>query len=128
MVDSQRGMVTQILQAVERRDERRRSKHGGSMKRFDADEVDLTIETPSIDVLALDDALERLAQRDRRSADIVMLRYFAGLNIEETAKVLGISDPTVARDWQFARCSLRPTDSARAERLMPPCHDGRSAG
>jgi RNA polymerase sigma factor (TIGR02999 family) len=81
-------------------------RHGGSMKRVDADAIDLPIEIPSVDMLALDDALERLAQRDRRSADIVMLRYFAGLTIEETAKVLGISDPTVARDWQFARLFL----------------------
>lgn len=91
-------------------------RHGGSMKRVDADGVDLPIETPSIDVLALDDALERLAQRDRRSADIVMLRYFAGLTIEETAKVLGISDPTVARDWQFARLFLY-------DQLAPREHD-----
>jgi RNA polymerase sigma factor (TIGR02999 family) len=82
------------------------ARHGGSMKRVNADYVDLAIQEPSVDILALDEALERLSQQDRRAADVVMLRYFAGLTIEETAKVLGISDPTVARDWQFARLFL----------------------
>jgi RNA polymerase sigma factor (sigma-70 family) len=57
-------------------------------------------------VLALDEALESLRRRDERKCDVVMLRYFAGLTIEETAKVLNISEPTVERDWRFARALL----------------------
>jgi RNA polymerase sigma factor (TIGR02999 family) len=82
------------------------AKHGGSMKRVDADDVDLPIEAPPVDMLALDEALEQLAQRDRRAAEVVMLRYFAGLKIDETARVLKISIPTVSRNWQFARLFL----------------------
>jgi RNA polymerase sigma factor (TIGR02999 family) len=81
-------------------------KHGGSMRRTDADVVDLAIEEPAVDMLALDEALDRLSQQDQRAADVVMLRYFSGLTIEETAKMLGVSDATVARDWQFARLFL----------------------
>lgn len=82
------------------------ARHGGSMQRVDAHEADLAIELPSTDMLALDEALECMSQQDKRATDVVMLRYFAGLTIEETAKVLGISDSTVARDWQFARLFL----------------------
>jgi len=81
-------------------------KHGGGRQRLDPDDLDLAIESPSDDVLALDEALERLRAQDARKADVVMLRYFAGLTIEETAQVLGISDTTVERDWRFARLAL----------------------
>jgi RNA polymerase sigma factor (TIGR02999 family) len=96
--------MRQIL--VEQARRKQAVRHGGSLKRLDADAVDLAIEEPPVDMLALDEALERLSHQDRRSADVVMLRYFAGLTIEETGRVLGISDPTVARDWQFARAFL----------------------
>jgi RNA polymerase sigma factor (TIGR02999 family) len=96
--------MRQIL--VEQARRKQAVKHGGSMKRVNADAIEIEIDAPSVDMLALDEALERLACQDRRSADVVMLRYFAGLTIEETAKALGISDPTVARDWQFARAFL----------------------
>jgi RNA polymerase sigma factor (TIGR02999 family) len=81
-------------------------KHGGGQERLDADDVDLPIEPPADDILALDEALERLRESDTRKADVVMLRYFAGLTIEETAKVLGTSETTVERDWRFARLTL----------------------
>jgi RNA polymerase sigma factor (TIGR02999 family) len=91
---------------VEQARRKARYKHGGDRKRLDADEVDLLIEPPSEDVLALDEALKRLQERDERKARVVMLRYFAGLTIEETAKVLNVSEPTVERDWRFARTIL----------------------
>ena len=81
-------------------------KHGGGQKRLDADEVDLPIAPPSEDVLALDEALENLRACDPRKADVVMLHYFAGLTLEETAKILGVSRRTVDRDWCFARAVL----------------------
>jgi RNA polymerase sigma-70 factor, ECF subfamily len=61
---------------------------------------------PPIDISALDEALRRLAEMDRRQAEIVELRYFAGLTIEEAAKFLGISPKTVKRDWEMARVWL----------------------
>lgn len=60
----------------------------------------------SVDLIALDDALERLASLDPRQARVVELRYFSGLDIEQTAAVLGISAATVKRDWTFARAFL----------------------
>ena len=58
------------------------------------------------DLLALDEALTRLAEKDKRAGRIVELRFFAGLSVEETAEVLGISTDTVTRDWKFARSWL----------------------
>ena len=91
---------------VEQARRKARHKHGGGRQRLDADRIDIPIEVPSEELLALDEALERLRLRDRRKSDVVMLRYFAGLTIEETAKVLNISEPTVKRDWRFARALL----------------------
>jgi RNA polymerase sigma factor (TIGR02999 family) len=65
------------------------------------------------DILAVNDALEELAKFDPQQARIVELRYFAGLTIEETAEVLGISTPTVKRDWTVARAFLQRSLSQR---------------
>lgn len=62
---------------------------------------------PVVDLCLLDDALSRLSQLDQRQADIVELRYFGGLTIEETAEFLGVSPKTVKRDWEMARAWLR---------------------
>jgi RNA polymerase sigma factor (TIGR02999 family) len=96
---------------VEQARRKGRHKHSGG-KRLDVDEIDIPVEAPSEDVLALDEALESLRRHDKRKGDVVMLRYFAGLTIEETAKVLNISEPTVKRDWRFARALLH-------EQLVP---------
>jgi RNA polymerase sigma factor (TIGR02999 family) len=66
------------------------------------------------EILALDDALSRLGEQDAQAAEVVRLRFFAGLDIEQTAKVLGISPRTVKRQWQFARAWLyRELDSSK---------------
>ena len=57
-------------------------------------------------VLALDDAFQRLDKQDPRAADVVRLRFFAGLSVEETAKALDVSERTVKREWAFARAWL----------------------
>jgi len=96
-------LMRQILVDYARR--YRATKRGADCTvRFD-DEVD-AIKNPDIDVLALDDALNQLAQRDPQQGRIVELRYFAGLTVEETAAVLDISPATVKRDWSMARAWL----------------------
>lgn len=96
--------MRQILVEQARRKDRRR--HGGQLRRVDADDVDIPIEPPDEDVLALDEALERLEKDDPRKAELVMYRYFAGLNREETAEVMGVSTRTVDRDWRYVRARL----------------------
>ena len=70
------------------------------------DEFEVAIEPPADDVLALHEALERLEREDSRATRVVMLRYFAGLTAEETARVMDVSVSTVERDWRYARTLL----------------------
>lgn len=88
-------------------------KRGGDRKRLDVEDVDLPIEPPSDDILDLDSALQSLAAVDPVKAEVVMLRYFAGLDREETASTLGISPRTVDRHWVYARTWLRREMNAR---------------
>ncbi|MEJ2704921.1 MAG: sigma-70 family RNA polymerase sigma factor [Sedimentisphaerales bacterium] len=81
-------------------------KYGGTHKRVDLDYAAvLTRETPD-ELMALDEELERLAAEDPTKADLVKLRYFAGLSIDQAAEVLGISRATAIRHWSFARAWL----------------------
>jgi RNA polymerase sigma factor (TIGR02999 family) len=83
-----------------------RIRHGGELRRVDLDsEVALSDES-STNLLALDEALERLAAEEPAAAQVVKLRYFAALTIEETAATAGISVRTVNRHWAFARAWL----------------------
>ena len=82
-------------------------KHGGDRRRLDADEIDLPIEGPGDDILALDQALDRLTQEDPRKAKIVVLRYFGGLTREETAAALDVSVRTVDYEWRYIVARLR---------------------
>lgn len=81
-------------------------KHGGGAVRADMTPDLLPIDTPAADMIALDEALERLDRQDPRKAQVVMLRFFAGLTSEQCAEVMGVSTPTVERDWRFARSWL----------------------
>lgn len=85
---------------------RGRVKRGGGLSRQPLDAVDLAITDDADDVLALDTALTRLAEKDPRAAKIVELRFYAGLSVEETASALELSDRTVKREWSFARAWL----------------------
>jgi RNA polymerase sigma factor (TIGR02999 family) len=85
---------------------KRRLKRGGSSQRIDLDQVDVSVERPSDDVIALDEALTKLAQRYPKRAELVKLRYFAGLTVDEAAQVLGISSSTADRHWTYARAWL----------------------
>lgn len=86
---------------------RQRVKRGGVQQAVTLDEAMIAGEARSIDVLALDEALTRLAALDARQARIVELRYFAELSVEETAEVTGLSPATVKREWSMARAWLQ---------------------
>lgn len=92
---------------VERARRRSRAKHGGERRRTDIEMDVLAIEPPSEELLALDDALNLLEKADDRKYRVVMLRYFAGLSIEDAAAALDVSPATVKNDWTFARAWLR---------------------
>jgi RNA polymerase sigma factor (TIGR02999 family) len=81
-------------------------KHGGQLKRVDFDEVDLPLPMPEDELLALDEALERLATVDSRASEVVKLCFFVGLTQEQAAKELGVSLATAERLWSFARAWL----------------------
>jgi RNA polymerase sigma factor (TIGR02999 family) len=81
-------------------------KHGGDRRRVNADEIALSIESPSEDLLALNEALDRLERDDPRKGQIVMLRYFAGLSREETAEALGLTVRTIDREWRYIKTWL----------------------
>ena len=88
---------------------KRAAKRGGDGKRVDMedlDELQLAVDVPSEDLLALNVALEKLEQADEQKAQLVKLRYFAGLTLEEAAKTMGIGRSTAARLWRFSRAWL----------------------
>jgi RNA polymerase sigma factor (TIGR02999 family) len=91
---------------VENARRRRSVKHGGGLVRQDLDGVQLAAPGLSEDLEALDEALDRLAEKDPVKADLVKLRHFAGLTIEEAAQALGISITTANRYWAYARAWL----------------------
>ena len=91
---------------IERARRRRSEKRGGDPQRVSLDEVADLADRRAADLVALDDALNGLAKIDPRKSRLVELRYFGGLTIDETAEVLGVSSPTVERDWRAARIWL----------------------
>jgi RNA polymerase sigma factor (TIGR02999 family) len=86
--------------------EKGRAKRGDGEQVFTLQEFDLIGEDRNLDVLALDDALKELEQMDPRQAQIVQLRFFTGLNVEETADTLELSPRTVKREWRMAKAWL----------------------
>ena len=101
--------MRQIL--VQRARRRQAAKRGGDPERITLDERLLGDRAPGgtggVDLVALDDALERLAAENERQAKIVEMRYFGGLSVDECAEALGISPATVKRDWTVARAWLK---------------------
>ena len=91
---------------IERARRRARLRHGGQWQRVDLEHVSVAVEDPDDTVLAINDALEKLAREDALKAQIVKLRYFVGLGQQEIAGLLGISEPTVRRHWAYARAWL----------------------
>jgi len=94
---------------IDRARRKKRVKHGGGRSRIEFDDVVFAIEDdlePGLDLLALEIALQQLELEDVRSAEIVKLRFFVGLSVEQIAQVLEISPRTVSRDWAFGRARL----------------------
>lgn len=91
---------------VESARRRGRVKRGGGRERVDLDRVELTVDEPPDDLLALDEALNEFTQTHPQKAELVKLRYFAGLTRDEAAAALGISAATATRDWAYARAWL----------------------
>jgi RNA polymerase sigma factor (TIGR02999 family) len=81
-------------------------KRGGGFQRVTLDDAIAVAQAPSVDLVALDEALERLGSIDSRQSQIVELRFFGGLTLDEAAEVLQVSRDTVKRDWRFAKLWL----------------------
>ena len=83
-----------------------RLRHGGGRDRLPLENVDGAVDAKSDDLIALDEALKKLEAHDPRMAEVVKLRYFAGLGVEETATAMNVSPRTVKREWAVARAWL----------------------
>jgi RNA polymerase sigma factor (TIGR02999 family) len=81
-------------------------RHGGGQQRLDIEEIEIAAPAKEQELLDMDQALEKFAALDRQKAELVKLRYFVGLTIEESAQILGISAPTAKRWWAYARAWL----------------------
>ena len=119
---------------VENARRRGRQKRGGGRARVELLEADLAVDDPPDEVLAVDEALERLAAEDPQAAELVKLRYFAGLTVEEAAGALGLSRATAYRHWAYARAWVRCEVLGASPRRNPagretdPAPDGALQG
>ena len=102
------GVAAQLMRRilVDAARSRRALKRGGEHQRVSLDEGLTIAETPNIDLIALDDALNAFSFVDQRRSRVVELRFFGGLSVEETAEVLDVSPETVMRDWKVAKAWL----------------------
>jgi len=98
-------MMRQIL--IDHARSRNSQKRGGNPSRVPLDELALVSESRAIELVAIDDALRRLAVAHPRKSQVVEMRFFGGLSMEEIAEVLNVSRLTVIRDWNFARAWLQ---------------------
>jgi RNA polymerase sigma factor (TIGR02999 family) len=102
------GIAAQLMRRilVDHARTKKRAKRGGSDVRVSLGDVQVVAKEKDLDVVALDEALDRLSEIDEQQSKIVELRFFSGLTVEETAEVLGISTATVKRDWSMAKAWL----------------------
>jgi RNA polymerase sigma factor (TIGR02999 family) len=91
---------------INRARDRGRQKRGGTLRRVDLDAIEIALDTPDEDLLAVDEALQQLAADDKLCADLVQLRFFAGLSLGEAAQALGMPRRTAERHWAYARAWL----------------------
>lgn len=103
---------------IEQARRKQSERHGGTMQRHPLSAVEITASQPHADILALDEALQRFAKIEPAAAELVKLRYFAGLTIPDAAEAVGVSKTTADRYWAYARAWLHaeldaPGDSAQ---------------
>ena len=91
---------------IERARRKKRHAHGGGRRRLDIDDLELTIDGPPDDLIDLDEALRKLVDEDPQAAQVVHLRYFAGLTIAQVAAIMDVSTRTADRLWAYARAWL----------------------
>lgn len=91
---------------VDKARRRRTARHGGGMERVDINDIDIAAPGSDDELLAVHEVLDQLAAADASKAELVKLRYFAGLTITEAAATMGISEPTAKRWWTYARAWL----------------------
>jgi RNA polymerase sigma factor (TIGR02999 family) len=103
---------------VERARHKASLKAGGDRRREALDDIEPAIAEPDIDILTLNDALAKLEATDPRKAELVKLRFFVGLTIEEAAQALGVSTSTADNDWAYARCWLRLEIEGASQKLL----------
>ena len=108
------GIAAQMMRRilVDHARGKRRAKRGGSDVKVSLADATIPVKERDLDVVALDEALTRLAQIDEQQSRVVELRFFSGLTVEETAQVMGISPATVKRDWSMAKAWLHREISA----------------
>jgi len=92
---------------VEKARRKGRQKHGGDWKRVELGESDLTTTASDEQLLAIDEALDRLAEQDPQAAELVKLRFFAGFSVSEAAEIIGVSRTNAFEQWAYARAWLR---------------------
>lgn len=113
---------------IEHARSRNRVKRGGDRQRVPLSVVDLAADPDPDQILSLDAAIERLGKEDPRLAEIVRLRFYAGLSVEETASALGVSDRTIKRDWAFARAWLHRDLESASDAHQPRRHEDTEEG
>jgi RNA polymerase sigma factor (TIGR02999 family) len=92
---------------VDRARKKNAVRHGGGRRRVGLSDVDVTVDQTPAEIVALSEALDRLSEADKRKAELVKLRFFAGLTNDQAAEVLGVSPATAYNDWAYARAWLR---------------------
>ena len=92
---------------VEQARRKKTARGGGSLQQLELDSTEIAAPNRSVDLIALDEALNKLAREDWRKAELIKLRYFAGLTIRQAAESLGISESTADADWAYAKSWLR---------------------
>jgi RNA polymerase sigma factor (TIGR02999 family) len=102
------GIAAQMMRRilVDHARTKKRAKRGGSDIKVSLDDNAVAVKGQDLDVVAVDEALSRLAKIDEQQSRVVELRFFSGLTVEETAEVMGISPATVKRDWSMAKAWL----------------------
>jgi RNA polymerase sigma factor (TIGR02999 family) len=103
---------------VEQARRKKSAKGGGRLQRVELHDEQLALPSRNLDLIALDEALNKLASHDRRKAELVKLRYFAGLTIRQAAAALGIAESTADADWAYAKSWLR-VELADAPHQLP---------